>query len=199
MTWHRAPVQYSYPILSSEADSDAVRHLAKSLDPDSVVVEIGSCLGGSAKLMMDSNNTIRKLYCLDEGWKTGLSTGLPMMDLLREPWQLDRYPTTYEFAKHYLSTDPRIQMIPCDSPYEVQWWSEMVDMVYEDSSHNNPQLRDNLQFWYQWLKPGGLYAGHDYGPNYPEVLAEVNALAERTGGDLHVHGAVWWMLKPKDL
>ena len=74
--------------------------------------------------------------------------------------------------------------------------SETVDFVFEDSSHANPQLRDNLNFWLTHLKSGGIIAGHDYTNMWPDVVTEVDALSKLLNVDLHVQGSIWWMVKP---
>ena len=190
-----------YPAVMSDRDLDALSQVAKLIPLDSIAVEVGSRLGGSARAIIDHAPRIKRLYCIDPEWKGNSTNGIsdPWMDNLRGFWQLDRFQTCLQFAEHYMRDRPQVRLLPFSSPDDIRWWREPVDFMFEDSSHENPQLRDTLDFWVPLVKSGGIIAGHDYSrSNWPEVAQEADALAQRLGTDLHVLGGstIWWMRKP---
>ena len=187
-----------YPAIMGSDDVDALCRVAGMIKPDAIAVEVGSRLGGSAKIILDHAPSIKRLYCFDTEWRQPINRGIrePWMDPMREHWQLDDYETCLQFAQHLLKDYPMVRLLPLYSPDDIGWWSETVDFIFEDSSHVNPQLRDNLDFWVPLVKSGGIIAGHDYSETWPDVVNEVNALSHRLGAALQVQDTVWWMIKP---
>ncbi len=101
------------------------------------------------------------------------------------------------FARHYLGGHPCVRLLAKSSPYDLGWWSETMDFVFEDSSHANPQLTDNLWFWWKHLRSGGIMAGHDYGNrHYPDATTAVQAFSAVIGVRFDVVSNIWWMVKP---
>ena len=186
----------TYPTMMRQSDIDALSALCKLIPVDAIAVEIGSRLGGGAKIMLDNAPRIRRLYCIDVDWAHG-STCASDKHLagIIEAQAIDPNMTIYDFAKSLLSGYPAARLLPMSSPDGLGWWSETVDFIFEDSSHTNPQLRDSLEFWVPLVKSGGIIAGHDYVRTWPDVIQEVDALAARLGATLQVQGSVWWMIK----
>ena len=189
-----------YPAIMGPTCFDTLRQIAAMISPGAIAVEVGSRLGGSAKIIMDHAPSIQRLYCIDPSWPEPITTvihGLPDDDLkFRKLWQLDRYETFQDFAQKLLSDYSQVRLLPFVSPYQIRWWREPIDFLFEDSSHWNPQLHDTLEFWMPLVKSGGIIAGHDYTSRCPAVIAEVDALAVQLGTELHVQGIIWWMRKP---
>jgi hypothetical protein len=71
-----------------------------------------------------------------------------------------------------------------------------VDLVFEDSCHSDPGFTNNLSFWSQQLVQGGVMSGHDYAPQYPNIMTAVNALAQQWQQTVQVHGTLWSLCKP---
>ena len=187
-----------YPALMWDRDVDALAALAAQIPQGGIAAEVGSRLGGSAKIILEHAPHLKRLYCFDPEWKDGESRALsdPYMDHFRQQWQLDTYVNCFAFAQALLADEPRARLLPLSSPYEIGWWTEMVDFMFEDSGHENPQLSDTLEFWTPLVKSGGIIAGHDYGPMWSDVQAEADALAKRLNTTLQVRGTVWWLIKP---
>ena len=191
-----------YPILMDFADQAALANLAELIPTNGKAVEIGSRLGGSAKLILEHAPPSIHLTCFDLEWLehddptsyNSMKEDNAMQPLV-DDWQLANYSSTWEFAKSYLSVHDNVTIVPANAPYSITDWTEPVDWVFEDSSHYNPQLIDNLNFWWNWLKPGGIMAGHDFGVQ-PQVDIEANALAAKYDTKLQIKNTVWWMFKP---
>lgn len=188
-----------YPCLMNNKDRTVLSSLIQKLPSNSILVEIGSKLGGSAKLIHDYMSQDSTLYCVDVDW----SYPDQLIDLddisikhFNAVYDLNCFQTTFDFAKNYLKNCPNIRLMPADSPSELSWWKWPVDFVFEDSSHHNPQLHKNLNFWVKKLKPNGIIAGHDYTAEFPDVISEAVKLAKTLNTELHVDGTIWWMIKP---
>lgn len=195
---HQWILSHLYPSLLCNVDVEAMINLAAQLPVDAVAVEIGSKFGGSAKLIADHVPMLKALYCIDIGWlheDRPTPDDTDSMDICRR-FDIDIQKTCYEIAVELLSPYPITKLLKLSSPYDLAWWSEPVDFVFEDSSHSNPQLRDNLRFWWQHLRSGGILAGHDYNAAWPEVIAEVDSFAKQNDLVLTVQGNVWHVVKP---
>ena len=188
-----------WPAMMGEVDAAALVKISQLIPPDSIAVEIGSRLGGSSKLILDSAPGIKRLYCIDSEWSLSDSQAMldPYMDQLTEYWSIDRTRSCFDYAKELLQDYKQARLLALSSPYDFNWWTEPIDFIFEDSSHANPQLRDNLNFWVHLVKSGGIIAGHDYAASHwPDVAVEANRLRDMFGTQLNVQGSVWWMIKP---
>jgi len=187
-----------YPSMMNEVDAAAISQLAGLIAPNGVAVEVGSRLGGTAKNILDHAPSIKRLYCIDPEWGMAQGNGMsdPALYNLVTDWQLDGYASCRQFAEQMLQPYANVRLLSMASPYDLAWWNEPVDFFFEDATHYNPVLSDNLAFWVPLVKQGGIIAGHDYNYHWPEVEREVDQLRDKLGAELHVQGSVWWMHKP---
>lgn len=188
-----------YPAMLSENNVDTLAKISSWLPPQATVVEIGSRLGGSARVILDHALSIQRLYCIDYEWQNGGSLGMedPNMEGILRRWNTDGHTTTLAFARSYLSAYPCVRLIGRRSPYDIAWWSETVDMVFEDSEHCNPQFSDNIWFWWDRLGSGAVMCGHDYqNPRFPDVTTAITAFSEIKGVHLYHESGIWWMHRP---
>lgn len=188
-----------YPAMMTDGDVDSLANIAAMLPWGATVVEVGSRLGGSAKVILEAAPGIKRMYCIDSEWQLAGSTAMddPSMSTIVDAWGARGFGSCMAFAAHYLRDHPSVRLLAKASPYDLGWWSETVDFVFEDSSHANPQLTDNIWFWWDRLRSGGIMAGHDYGSGtYPDVSTAVGAFSSATGVPFAVTSNVWWMAKP---
>jgi hypothetical protein len=68
------------------------------------------------------------------------------------------------------------------------------DLVFLDAAHTNPSDRENIDFWLPKVKKGGVFAGHDYSTQWPDVMENVNYIKERLGVAevLTVGSSIWY-------
>lgn len=81
-----------------------------------------------------------------------------------------------------------------------------LDFVYLDGNHAEPQITRDLDGWWEKVKCGGLFGGHDYEnverKGYRcDVKSAVDSFAKRKGVSFHVTDSdaldkSWWILKP---
>jgi len=88
---------------------------------------------------------------------------------------------------------------------------EYFDFIYVDGyAHTGEEEGRTLVDWYPKLRPGGIFAGDDYSPDWPKVVAAVDAFCSNHGLGLNVidcrePGSVWseyptwWTSKPQPL
>lgn len=75
-----------------------------------------------------------------------------------------------------------------------------LDMVFIDANHSYEAVGEDLRYWWGAVKPGGIFAGHDYGhPNFPGVQQAVDEFLTAMGlMPSSLGGTVWWVKKPGD-
>jgi len=197
-----ADLSMRYPCLLLETEVDSLIELVKQIPHNGTAVETGSFGGGSAKVILDNAVNLKNLSCFDPEWADPKSPGMSsyyddawMMNF-KTRWNFNRFKTCYAHAKWLLAPYSNVHLIPMSSPYDIYWWNEPIDFIFEDSSHHYPQIHDTLQFWVPLIKSGGLIAGHDYHSGWPDVMREVEQLRSHLGAELHVQGTLWWMRKP---
>ena len=191
--------ELKYPALMYGSDMQLLATLVSHLPANSKIVEIGSRVGGSAKIILDHAPKSASLYCIDAEWQytkdDDSSMYLYMPNILKRFPEILNYNSTYSYAKELLSDYSNVTLIPAESPKDVQDWDKMIDFVFEDSDHSNPTLHDNIKFWWGKLNNDGIMAGHDYSDQFPDVIYEANLLADQEGCELHVEGETWWVVK----
>lgn len=99
--------------------------------------------------------------------------------------------------KSFTSSLPNIKPIQGYSPQIVSDWSAPIDMYFEDATHGNPNLKENMDFWIGHLKPGGIVCGHDYTLRFPDVKSEAEKWGEKWGTRPVIVGSLWAIQKPK--
>ncbi len=77
-----------------------------------------------------------------------------------------------------------------------------ADMIYIDGyAHTGQERGDTLRDWWPKLKPGGIFAGHDYDlAEYPQTVEAVDAFVHQHRLDMHLTGELslpsWYLRKP---
>ena len=52
--------------------------------------------------------------------------------------------------------------------------NDSLDFVFIDASHDYESVKADINAWYPKIKNGGVIAGHDYHPDWPEVKLAVD-------------------------
>jgi SAM-dependent methyltransferase len=191
--WHR----YS---LTNKAERRFLGWISERLLPGSLIVEVGSFLGVSAAIMAHYNSkiTIKAVDHYDTNnsniQQHYINTYGSFFAELLGPNQ----PRSRECLSNIWKQYPNIEFVAGNSPVDfIQTNWGPVDVYFEDSTHENPILAENINHWKSMVKPGGLILCHDYRPNlsikfdyrhipaeqrtklFPDVNAEVQKLIEQ--------------------
>lgn len=75
-----------------------------------------------------------------------------------------------------------------------------LDLVYCDGyAHTGQDNGRTLWTWWHKVKDGGIFAGHDYHPRWPETMAAVDAFCKKLGLRFELttddEYASWWVRK----
>ena len=158
--------------------------ITKKLTKDSIVVDVGSRLGGKAAIMAHSNKNI-KIHCMEdfsnnslleefESMKPWINTQLndacvnlnfdvseadQLYNNIAKDFQTD--PSGESVWRRITSNYPNVVLHKLISPEQVQFWNEPIDLCII-SIHHNPRLKDNIDFWADRLKSNGYIIAHPF-------------------------------------
>lgn len=80
-----------------------------------------------------------------------------------------------------------------------------ADLIYIDGyAHTGQEGGETLRDWWAKLKPGGIFAGHDYSGHYPQTIAAVDDFVRGLGLAVTTNLRIidelphpsWWLVKP---
>ena len=157
------------------SQSPALTHAIATVKP-SLIIEIGTWMGGSARFMakVAKNHGLNvEIVCID--------TFLGSV----EHWTKESYlmtlkngrPNIYEqFLSNTLHEDLQdiITPFPVDSIngfMVLQKYGIKVDMIYIDAGHDYESVSADLKRWPQLLRDGGILVGDDY--HHPPIIQAV--------------------------
>ena len=161
--------------------------VASLVRPNGCAVEIGSLYGLSSAVIAKSISEKATLFCVDP-W-------------VREPWIIElvekKTAGCPQFSKDAFMqfTGMHLNIVPLQgySPKDFLGWNIEIDLLFEDSMHQNPELNNTLCHWSKHLRKGGIICGHDYCEQWPDVILEVDKMAAELGITPLICETFWWM------
>ena len=148
-------------IMMTADEVSLLKKIIGSLSKDSVILEIGTAWGGSAKAMAESNPLV-KIFTMDL-FEEKLSYGGTV------------YETYVEVCKN-LSNFNNITVMSGNAMIDFPDWNTTIDLYFEDGAHYDPVLSINLARWTSFLKPGGFLLMHDHSDFCPDVGKNIDKL-----------------------
>lgn len=134
---------------------------------NSVMIEIGSYAGESAKIFLDSGK-IKKIYCIDP-WLNGY-------DDADEASHITPMAEIEEQFDSRLKNYTQVEKVKLKSADAVLMFDEnSIDVVYIDGSHQYEEVKRDISLYLSKVKVDGLIAGHDYG-SWANVTKAVNEI-----------------------
>lgn len=70
-----------------------------------------------------------------------------------------------------------------------------LDFVYIDANHSYEGASEDISLWYDKVKKGGVFGGHDFTNEWTSVIKAVCDFAVRTGETLYIDQPDWWIIK----
>jgi len=146
-----------YFSMMTKGEQGLLAHTARRLAPGSHMVEVGSWLMGSARILAEANPQA-DLLCVDPFSGTVVDRG--SLEFLADypEFEGERTPN---LARAIVKDLDNIVILAAESPHNLGSHQESFDLYFEDSNHDDPVLKANLDYWLPLLKPTGLLALHD--------------------------------------
>lgn len=161
----------------SDADLAALKKLCQSVPDCGIIVEVGSLMGKSSVCFAENVDPSVTIYCIDffdESRTFNHSFSEADCEKYNFPKNIT-YNILEEFQKNTQDYS-NIKMIRGNSPHKIEYPGDPIDLFFLDASHKNPNDLENLEYFIRYMKNGGIIAGHDYEPKYPDVMENVHAL-----------------------
>jgi hypothetical protein len=182
----------------SVAERQLLLRIARELDPNSNIVEINSALGGRAAILgRNKNAKIHSIESFNEGslkqefdsvqsWireqlldmckenNVGKDIGQTLLENLREDFVKD--PKGKLAWQRITSNCSNITLYENSTPSDFNNWDIPIDACLINI-HQNPLLKENLNFWINHIKPNGYIIANLYNQTYaPDVVKEIDSL-----------------------
>lgn len=77
-----------------------------------------------------------------------------------------------------------------------KWNDNTFQMIFIDAAHDYESVKADLNNFYPKLRPGGIFAGHDYGEKSCGVGQAVDEFVKENNLKLDVMTASWVLIKP---
>lgn len=118
-----------------------------------MVLEIGSDIGDTANFLLDSNPELR-LYSVDpyENYTDWNGKQLNERDIM--------YNNLMHRLSGYSNRFTQVRKTSDEAAKDFQ--DEVFDVVFIDGLHTYDQLSKDCENYYSKVKPGGIFAGHDF-------------------------------------
>jgi hypothetical protein len=119
-----------------------------------IVAEIGVDRGEFARSILRTDP--RKLYLIDP-WER--QTG----DYAADPLNSEDFEQKFALVRDTLGRLPNVEIIRDYSLKAVERFPDgHFDWIYLDADHSYRAVASDLAAWIKKIKPGGIFAGHDY-------------------------------------
>lgn len=140
-------------------DRISLLELVNDWFPYGKAVEIGIAGGHFTKQILATYSTLTAIWCVDP-WKH-FAEGYEDSCNLTDAEQEGRYRQFIKDNQNHPHVLPRRMM-----SYEFSKCGELppgcIDFIYLDANHSFAEVARDLTCWWDILKPGGIFAGHDY-------------------------------------
>ena len=132
-------------------EGELLYETAKLLPAKSVIVEIGTRIGGTAYLLGKSN---RRTYTIDD---------------------YSYVDSNYEQSMANLKSLKNVHLLQGTSESFAKKWKEPIDLLFIDGDHRYEGAKLDIDLWLPFVKQGGYAVFHDYDSHVgiTKVLTEV--------------------------
>lgn len=145
--------------------------LAFMIPKDGVAVELGVAQGKFSFQLLALNREFKRLYSIDR-WSG--ERGHNDDEYVRACKLLSKFKDRSIVLKHSM-----------EEAY-AYFAPNAFDLIYMDGyAHMGQTSQEVMDHWYHKLKPGGIFAGHDYCEAFPKTMKSVNDFVQRHGLELH--------------
>ncbi|MDP3920802.1 MAG: class I SAM-dependent methyltransferase [Candidatus Omnitrophota bacterium] len=173
--------------------------LLRSLKAQGKGVEIGVAQGRFSEFLLKSGE-ISHLVCIDP-WKEQSPDVYQDVNHVSDEEYERRYWNVSQRLKKYGEKSRVMRMTSEEAAPHFD--RETLDFAYIDANHSYEAVKQDLELWWDKVKPGGIFAGHDYlNGKLPEgnfgVRRAVDEFVEDRNLQLHVtreRWPTWYVIK----
>ena len=148
-----------------ETELQVIERWANAVPEGGVIVEVGTLFGRSAVAWAKSCDPSVKVYCVDAFYDA------------KE--DIDFYDEFHENTKNIDNIHPVVHVCPYFK--YSKYIGDPADVFFIDAAHSNPNDWHIILYGLRHLKSGGLLCGHDYSPDWPDVVENVKQLEQMLG------------------
>jgi predicted O-methyltransferase YrrM len=170
---------------------EVIARAAATVAKDGVIVEIGSFAGRSSVHWAANSDPSVRIFCMDPF--DAIVDEFSLAHIQGEAGDVAGRPSGELFARHTSDWAARLTPIAQASPPPS--WDQPADVIFVDGDHTAEGVTRDLEFWVDWLKPGGTLLGHDW--DDPRVREAVETFAAARGASAWPHPTTnVWQLYP---
>lgn len=140
-----------------EVELQEIERLAAQVPANGLIVEVGCLYGRSAYAWAKSCDPSVKVLVIDPFYEVD---------------QREKFDANTAGIQN-------IEVIQGAIPQNDVYPGHMIDLIFIDATHYNPNDLDIIEYFLPFIKPGGILSGHDYYDTYPDVATNVRMLEER--------------------
>lgn len=186
----------SLEILSQMANRDDIPIVLNECGLTGEAAEVGVLWGGFSAIVLKEWKG-KVYYCVDT-WEAQPKEVYP------EKTEGIDYSQCYRQMQQFAEKDSRIRLLRGMSNHMHKLIKDYtLDWVFIDGNHSYPAVLEDMDLWFNKVKPGGILSGHDYGDftEYPH-WCEVKSAVDRWMKEHNIpfvldrHGSSWWSIKP---
>jgi hypothetical protein len=160
-----------------EPELQVIETWAQNVPKNGVVVEIGSFFGRSAVCWAQSADPSVKIFCGDMFLDT-FTTRDVTLTYPGAPAPATTYPQ-WEIFQDNIKSFKNVFPMRGWCPHGITYPGDPIDIFFLDAAHMNPSDWENITYFSQFLKPNSIICGHDYIPQFPDVVENVRRLEKK--------------------
>jgi len=127
-----------------------------------IYVEVGTCLGGFAKFLLDSTPCF-KLFCVDPYKHFEEGEYMDALNAMSQEMCDLKYENVQKMLKQHAGE--RVHMVRTTSTEAAEMFPDAsLDFVYIDANHEYSYVKEDILAWMPKIRPGGILAGDDVEP-----------------------------------
>jgi len=183
---------------SPKAANYGMTHLINLMGDDVIYVETGVCKGGSICSIVQRCSNIKAAYGIDF-----YQPNTDEFETKKTYYDIDRQRNNYQRAKNLIQTSghkDKITLILEDVSVAKDYFEDnSIDFLFLDHYLNESDVELCLVEWYNKVKIGGYFSGHDW--VYPGVNTPIKEFREKynISSPLSVFGAEWVWKKEENI
>ena len=164
-----------------------LQHEIKKLGNDLTGLELGVWTGHNMAHLLDECTNIKLLYGVDpyqpyQDWNRYIDKSV--MD------------NAYQTAINNLSFFPGRHKLLVTTSVQAATVIDNLDFIFIDGDHSFERCYEDLNLWYEKVKCGGLFSGHDYSlPGVNKALLKFKQERKINGFFKVIPNDVWYWIK----